>query len=103
VLINTEARGKGMADALRDATIVVLRQHGTVTVGISAEESMVRMVAADDNARAQYEALQIGAPLFFHGEELKQLKGEHSGPHGVLKQWHYYEETAALKGALEGL
>jgi L-fuculose-phosphate aldolase len=103
VLINTEARGKGMADALGDATIVVLRQHGTVTVGISAEESMVRMIAADDNARAQYEALQIGTPLFFHGEELKLMRGEHSGPHGVRKQWHYYEETAVLKGALEGL
>src|ERR1700733_12049104 len=44
VLIDTEVRGKGMADAMGDALMVVLRQHGTVMVGRSAEEAVVRMI-----------------------------------------------------------
>jgi L-fuculose-phosphate aldolase len=103
VLINTEARGKGMADAMGDSPIGVLRQHGTVTIGGYAEEAVVRMICAEDNARIQYQALQIGTPNFFHGEELRVMASEHSGKHGVKKFYHYFEETASQRGALDGL
>jgi L-fuculose-phosphate aldolase len=103
VLINTPKRGAALAEALGDANVVVLRQHGTVTVGGSAEEAVVRMICVEDNARIQYQALQIGTPTYFHGEELRLMSSEHGGPHGVRKFWHYYEETAARRGALAGL
>jgi ribulose-5-phosphate 4-epimerase/fuculose-1-phosphate aldolase len=103
VLINSEARGRGMADAMGDADVVVLRQHGTVVVGGSAEEAVIRMINAEDNARMQYQALQIGTPTYFKGEELKVMRSEQGGKHGVLKSWHYAEETAARNGALDGL
>ncbi len=103
VLINTPARGIGMAQAMGDAPIVVLRQHGTVTVGGYAEEAVVRMICAEENAKIQYQALQIGTPTFFHGEELRLMQGEHGGPHGVKKYWTYFEETARKNGALDGL
>jgi ribulose-5-phosphate 4-epimerase/fuculose-1-phosphate aldolase len=103
VLINTEKRGIGMADAMGNADIGVLRQHGTVTVGGYAEEAVVRMIVAEDNAKIQYQAMQIGTPTFFHGEELRLMAGEHGGRHAVRKYWHYHEETAARSGALDGL
>lgn len=103
VLINTEVRGKGMADAIGDSPIGVLRQHGTVTVGAYAEEAVVRMICAEENARVQYQALQIGTPLYMHGKELEGMKLEHGGAHAVKKYWHYYEETARRTGALDGL
>jgi ribulose-5-phosphate 4-epimerase/fuculose-1-phosphate aldolase len=103
VLINTVARGKGMADAFGASPIGVLRQHGAVTVGGSCEEAVVRMICAEDNATTQYEALQIGTPNYMHGEELRLMQGEHSGPHGVQKYWRYFEETARRNGALDGL
>ena len=103
VLINTEARAIGMADAMGDADVCVLRQHGTVIVGGYAEEAVVRLICAEDNARAQYQALQIGTPTYFYGEELKVMAREHGGKHGIRKYWHYYEETASRSGALAGL
>ena len=103
VLINTEARGIGMADAMGDSLVGVLRQHGTVTVGGYAEEAVVRMICAEDNAKVQYQAMQIGSATYFHGEELNVMAREHGGPHGVRKYWHYYEETATRSGALDGL
>jgi L-fuculose-phosphate aldolase len=103
VLINTPQRGVGMAEAMGDAPVVVLRQHGTVTVGGYAEEAVVRMICAEENAKIQYQAMQIGEPTYFHGEELRLMKGEHGGPHGVKKYWTYWSETAEKLGALEGL
>jgi L-fuculose-phosphate aldolase len=103
VLINTPARGVGMAEKLGDAPIVVLRQHGTVTVGGYAEEAVTRMICAEENAKIQYQALQIGTPTYFHGEELRLMMSEHGGPHAVKKYWHFHEESAQKNGALAGL
>lgn len=103
VLINTETRGKALADAMGDAQIVVMRQHGTVVVGGYAEEAVVRMINAEENAQAQVLALQIGTPHYFEGEELKVMASEQGGPHGVRKSYHYWEETAQRSGALDGV
>ena len=104
VLINSEVRGKGMADAMGDAPILILRQHGVVTTGRSAEEAVMRMIAAEENATTQYQALQIGTPHYFVGEELSVLREEQGGSlHGIRKRWTYYEQTARKNGALEGL
>jgi ribulose-5-phosphate 4-epimerase/fuculose-1-phosphate aldolase len=103
VLINTPARGSAMADALGDAPAVVLRQHGAVVVGDSAENAVVRMVCAELNAKMQYQALQVGKPRYLHGEELKTIASEGGGKHGTTKYWTYLEETARKLGAFEGL
>ncbi len=62
VLINSEARGKGMAVALGDAPLVILRQHGVVTIGRSAQESVIRMVAAEENATTQFKRSKSARP-----------------------------------------
>jgi L-fuculose-phosphate aldolase len=103
VLINTETRGKAMADAMGAEKIVVLRQHGTVVIGGSAEEAVVRMINAEENAHAQHQAVQIGTPTYFAGEELKVMRSEQGGAHGNRKSYHYWEETARKMGALDGL
>jgi ribulose-5-phosphate 4-epimerase/fuculose-1-phosphate aldolase len=102
VLINTEERGRGMAKALGDAPVVVLRQHGAVTVGGSVQEAVVRMLCAENSAQLQHLALQAGEPKYLHGEELKLLAGEYWVV-AVKKFWHYTEETARRAGAFEDL
>lgn len=102
VLINTEARGAAMARVLGDSVCVVLRQHGTVTVGPTVEQAVVRMICAEENARLQYQALQIGQPRYLGGEELAVLARE-NWTNAYKKYWHYYEETARRLGAFEGL
>jgi ribulose-5-phosphate 4-epimerase/fuculose-1-phosphate aldolase len=103
VLINTPARGVAMAKALGEASIVVLRQHGVVVVGVSVENAVVRLVSAEINAKLQYQMLQVGKPRYLQGEELKTLATEGGGAHGTTKYWTYLEETARQGGAFEGL
>lgn len=103
VLINTTERGKALATQLGDADAVVMRQHGTVTTGPTLEDAVVRMICAEDNARLQIRALQIGEPRYLAGEEYAGLQRENLTPVIIRKFWHYHEESARVAGALEGL
>ena len=104
VLINTEVRSRGMADAMGDAPIVVMRQHGTVTVGRSLEEAVTRMVRAELNAKIELQTIALGKPLFLRGAEKAGLNAESGdGKHGIKKFWTYLEETAERNGAFLGL
>lgn len=103
VLINTEARSRGMCDAMKDSPIVVLRQHGTVTCGGSLQEAVTRMVCAERNAQLQIQAILLGKPNYFHGEERRLLDGEGGGPHGVKKYWTYLTGEAERHGAFAGI
>jgi len=105
VLINTEVRSRGMCEAMGDAPIVVLRQHGTVTCGGSVQEAVTRMVSADHNAELQCRALMMGGtPLYLKGEEYATLFREQGGgPHGIKKSWTFLSGAAERNGAFAGL
>jgi L-fuculose-phosphate aldolase len=103
VLINTEARGRALAEALGDDPIVVMRQHGTVTVGSGIEEAVIRMICAEDDARVQFRALQVATPNVIAGGELVTIRGENLDAKIIRKFWNYWEETARRSGALDGL
>ena len=103
VLINTEARSKAMADAMGGAPIVVLRQHGAVTIGRSLEHAVTRMVRAEKNADALSRALTMGTPRFFPDDERARLASEAGELHGITKFWTYLEEMAEQRGAFAGV
>lgn len=103
VLINTERRGAALAQTLGDAPVVVLRQHGAVTVGATLEEAVVRLICAEDNARVQQAALQMGTPRYIVGEELAVLAAENWPTVAYTKHWHYHEQNALRHGALAGM
>ena len=103
VLINTEQRSKAMCDAMKDSPIVVLRQHGTVTCGVSVQEAVARMSCAEKNANIQKQAIALGTPKYFHGEEKRLLDGEGGGAHATKKYWTFLSGSAERNGAFAGL
>ena len=103
VLINTQARGIAVAEQRGAGGAIVLRQHGTVVVGTTVEESVVRMITAELNAKLQVETLQMGTPRYIVGEELAVLARENTSAIIIRKFWHFHEETARTMGALDGL
>jgi L-fuculose-phosphate aldolase len=102
-LINTEARGAMIADALGTSSALVLRGHGVVIVGRDAEEVVARTVCAEENARFQYIAASVGTPRVIQGEELERASSDWCRPVIMRKHWHYHEETARRLGALDGI
>ncbi|MHC4895272.1 MAG: class II aldolase/adducin family protein [Planctomycetota bacterium] len=54
---------------------MVLRNHGTITVGSSVKEAVFRTHAMEEQACIQWHALQVGEPEFLSDEELAKLDG----------------------------
>ncbi len=52
---------------------MVLRNHGTITVGASVKEAVFRTYAMEEQAFIQWHALQVGEPTFLSDEELARL------------------------------
>jgi ribulose-5-phosphate 4-epimerase/fuculose-1-phosphate aldolase len=102
-LVNTQARGEAVAEALGDASAIVLRGHGVVVVGDSVEEAVARCVCAEANARIQYHASVLGNPHVLRGDELAVVRNETWTPIITAKHWNHHEESARRRGAFEGL
>ena len=67
------ARVVGMHFARRDCQGMVLRNHGTITVGSSVKEASFRTYAIEEQAGIQWHALQIGKPTFLSEAECASL------------------------------
>lgn len=73
-LIVTEKLGEAVAETLGQNRAVLLRAHGAVSVGKDIVECVTTMVALEDMARYQVEALMIGKPCYLTPEELQDIK-----------------------------
>jgi ribulose-5-phosphate 4-epimerase/fuculose-1-phosphate aldolase len=102
-LIDTIERGELLADALGDATVLVLRGHGVVVVGRSPEEAVARTVLVEENARLQCIAGALGTPRTLAGEELARAAKQMTLPIVMKKHFHYHEQTALRLGVLDGV
>ncbi len=52
---------------------MILRNHGTITVGTSIREAYFRTLAVEEQASIQWQALQVGTPIFLSEEECARL------------------------------
>ncbi len=52
---------------------MVLRNHGTITVGASVKEAAFRAYAMEEQAFIQWHALQVGEPTYLTDEECAKL------------------------------
>ena len=69
LLIRTPYLGEALARSLRNAPVVLMRGHGSTTVGASVKQAVYRAVYAEMNARVQREAMQMGEVNFLTSEE----------------------------------
>ena len=56
-----------------DCKGMVLRNHGTITVGASVKEAAFRTYAMEEQAFIQWHALQVGEPTYLTEEECAKL------------------------------
>ena len=101
--VNTRARGDVVAEVLGLASVVVLRGHGVIVTGASIEESVTRIVQAEDNAHTLHLAWAIDEPKPLTPAELAAIAMTSATPKAIRKGWHYEEETARRSGAFEGV
>lgn len=63
IVISSAERGAALAEALGDASVVLLRAHGVVVVGPSLQAAVFRAVFTEISARVQLQAAMLGGPI----------------------------------------
>jgi HCOMODA/2-hydroxy-3-carboxy-muconic semialdehyde decarboxylase len=69
LLVSSPALGAALAKALGANTVVLMRGHGSVTVGGSIPQVVFRAYYAEMNARLQAEAIRLGTVTYLTKEE----------------------------------
>jgi HCOMODA/2-hydroxy-3-carboxy-muconic semialdehyde decarboxylase len=69
LLIRDAALGRALAASLGDASLVLMRGHGSTVVGASLEQAVYRAIYAETNARLQTQALALGQVTYLTGRE----------------------------------
>ncbi|HTD36766.1 MAG TPA: class II aldolase/adducin family protein [Candidatus Limnocylindrales bacterium] len=69
MLVGDERLGDALARTLGANTTVLMRGHGSTTVGRDVREAVFRAVYAEVNARVQADALRLGTVTYLSDEE----------------------------------
>ena len=71
MLIRNPELGKALAASLAGHSCVLMRGHGSTTVGNSIEQVVYRAIYAETNAKLQTQALALGSVTYLSSEEAR--------------------------------
>ena len=71
LLVSSQALGEALAKVLGEASVALMRGHGSVTVGHSIKQAVFRGIYTESNARLQAEASRLGDITFLTEAEAK--------------------------------
>jgi ribulose-5-phosphate 4-epimerase/fuculose-1-phosphate aldolase len=94
MLIRNSALGKNLADSLKGHSCVLMRGHGSTTVGNSVEQAVFRAVYAEINAKLQLQAQTIGPVKFLNEEEAQMASDTNDGQIG--RSWTLWARQITL-------
>jgi ribulose-5-phosphate 4-epimerase/fuculose-1-phosphate aldolase len=92
-LVDTPARGRALALALRDRPVVMMKNHGVAIVGVSLPMVVGRSVTLEENATMQTAALA-------RGDEITYLEFDKETPGSdFLRAWDLWKRQLETAGA----
>lgn len=71
LLVSNQVLGEALAKTLGEASVALMRGHGSVTVGHSIQQAVFRGVYTESNARLQAQAMPLGEINFLTEAEAK--------------------------------
>jgi ribulose-5-phosphate 4-epimerase/fuculose-1-phosphate aldolase len=71
LLVRNLALGRALAAALGDASVALMRGHGSVTVGVSLKQAVFRAIQAEANAKLQLAAMPLGSVTYLSDDEAR--------------------------------
>ena len=92
LLVRNTQIGAALAKVLGDKTVVLMRGHGSVTVGTSIPQVVFRAYYAEMNARLQSEAIKLGAVTYLSAEEAAASAKTNDAL--VMRPWELWKRKA---------
>jgi 3-hydroxy-2-methylpyridine-4,5-dicarboxylate 4-decarboxylase len=94
MLISSPEEGERVARVLGNKKALLLRGHGCVVVGESAERMVRGAIYLRDNAAIQFQAMQMGQPKYLSYEEGRQADIINQSTVVVERAWTYWVRRA---------
>jgi ribulose-5-phosphate 4-epimerase/fuculose-1-phosphate aldolase len=92
LLVRNARIGEALAKVLGTKTVVLMRGHGSVTVGTSLPQVVFRAYYAEMNARLQSEAIKLGAVTYLTPEEAAASARTNDAL--VMRPWELWKRKA---------
>lgn len=96
LLVRNGDLGHALACCLGGASVVLMRGHGSTTVGASIRQAVYRAVYAEVNARLQMAALQLGTPQYLTPEEAGAAS--QSNDRQIDRTWELWRDDVTKSG-----
>jgi HCOMODA/2-hydroxy-3-carboxy-muconic semialdehyde decarboxylase len=88
MLVRDEAMGDALARVLGDGPTVLMRGHGSTTVGRTVQEAVFRAVYAETNARILADALHLGPVTDMSATEAARSAASNAGQ--IARAWELW-------------
>jgi ribulose-5-phosphate 4-epimerase/fuculose-1-phosphate aldolase len=85
MLIRDEPLGAALARSLGSGPVVLMRGHGSTTVGRDVHEAVFRAVYTEANARIQADAMYLGPVTFLSDQEARRSSASNAGQ--IARAW----------------
>jgi ribulose-5-phosphate 4-epimerase/fuculose-1-phosphate aldolase len=92
LLVRNAKIGEALTKVLGTKTVVLMRGHGSVTVGTSLPQVVFRAYYAEMNARLQSEAIKLGAVTYLTPEEAAAAARTNDAL--VMRPWELWKRKA---------
>ncbi|MBI2360107.1 MAG: class II aldolase/adducin family protein [Deltaproteobacteria bacterium] len=92
-LVKSPVLATEAAEALGDRDALILRGNGSVTVGRTVHEAVVKSLFLEETAELLYRAAQLGEPVYISGEE--QRRRAVADEQEYIRAWNYYKSKIA--------
>jgi HCOMODA/2-hydroxy-3-carboxy-muconic semialdehyde decarboxylase len=90
LMITSQAKGRALAAALRDANVILMRGHGSTAVGSNVAEAVYRAIYTETNARIQATAATLGPVTFLSEKEAESADA--LTPQQVERSWQLWRD-----------
>jgi HCOMODA/2-hydroxy-3-carboxy-muconic semialdehyde decarboxylase len=85
MLIRNPELGRALAQSLGDCPCVLMRGHGSTTVGKSIEQAVFRAIYAEMNAKLQLAAIGLGEVTYLNEKEAQFSSDMNDGQ--ITRSW----------------
>ena len=86
-LVVTMEQGRDLADTLGDRSIALMKRHGCVVAGATVQETVMKAIYLQVNARLQLQSMQIGTPDYLTDVEIAACTEMQQSPISLDRAW----------------
>ena len=93
-LVVTMEQGRDLAGTLGDGTIALMKRHGCVVTGATVEETVMKAIYLQVNAKLQLQTMMIGEPDYLTDTEIEECTAMQQSPISLDRAWEMWRRRA---------